>query len=95
MGCNPNLEQLHCFQWHHPRVVADAWCKQAIRLDLPRVDFPSCARTLVQCSEMFMITNGCKDTETLPVVPAEAMTLGPALSTSIFVAIVQKLLLSS
>ena len=50
---------------------------------LPWVGFPSWAFTLVQCSEIFIITSGCKATVTLPVVPGEAITPGLGWSTSI------------
>ena len=57
------------------------------RNTLPCFGFPSCALTLVQCSDIFIITSGCSETETLPEVPADAITVDLLVSTSILVAI--------
>jgi hypothetical protein len=65
-----------------------------IKIEQPCVGFPSCARTLVQCSEMFMMTRGCNDTETLPEALVLAITLPWGASTSILDAISSDFLFS-
>lgn len=43
--------------------------------NLPICGDPSCARNLVQCSDTFIMTSGCKDTVTDPEVAVVTTTL--------------------
>ena len=57
MGCNPILEQLHCFQWEqnrklHRSVDADAWYKWALTIHLNRMSFRNNVASLRTSSEL-------------------------------------------
>lgn len=56
-------------------------------IQVPWVGLPSWALTRVQCSEMFIMTRGWSETDTLPGQDVDAITPPPGPSTSILPAI--------